>query len=204
MRIYDHSPEKFRCLVTVKKRLHGIFHHYPLDRFTFIVNHIDSYISGELLFKHAVGATISSENADLFYLQDFKQLIKINAANVNFENMSHIEAMVKGPCEVASKDDEVEEMFGLAKHLLNREYRITTQVPSNDSRKRFRTPSPVEDKFEGELKRIQLARSRMKHAYYSPISFRPEILLMKFPELDRTYKLVTPSRLYNKEDPSFE
>lgn len=151
VRIYGHSQEKFR-LATVKNRLHGIFHHYPLNRFTFIVNHIDGYISGELLFKHAVGATISSESADLFYLQDFKRLVKNNAANVNFKNMSHIEAMVKGPCEVALKDDEVEEMLGLAKHLLNREYRITTQLPSNNSRKRFRTPLPVGDELDEELK----------------------------------------------------
>lgn len=44
----------------------------------------------------------------------------------------------------------------------------------------------------------------MKHAFHSPVSFLLEILYEKFPELAEEYKLVTPSHLYENEDPSLD
>lgn len=76
-----------------------------------------------------------------------------------------------------------------------------TQFPGSAvSLKKFRTPSPVGDEFEGGLKRIQFAKNRMKHASLSPDSFFPDVIFQKFPEMTDEYKLVTSFRLFEAEN----
>lgn len=89
----------------------------------------------------------------------------------------------------------------MANHLLSKDAVFYQEA---ERRKRFSIPSPVDEEFEKQLKRIQLARIRMKHAFHSPVSFLSEILYEKFPELAEEYKLETPSRLYENEDFSLE
>lgn len=92
-------------------------------------------------------------------------------------------------------------MFHLAKHLFEREYRTMTRLPGSAvSLKRFRTPSPVGDEFEEELKRIQFAKNRMKHASLSPESFLPDIIFEKWPEMTDKYKIVTSFRLFEADE----
>lgn len=96
-------------------------------------------------------------------------------------------------------DSNIKEVFDVAINILNRSYSV--EILNNPRRgnraslKRARTPSPVRDIFDKQMKQIQLAKSRSKYASLAPEEFIPRDIFNKFPETSRKYKLTTSVRL---------
>lgn len=58
------------------------------------------------------------------------------------------------------------------------------------SRKRLRTPSPVVEQFDKQLKKLHFLKSRMKYASMTPQDFIPAEIFRFFPEIRGDYRLV--------------
>lgn len=99
---------------------------FPSLDFTLEIDDEKGYKNVKFLFNNVMKATISSGYVEVSYLGNFTQLRELDVANVFFENMSSVKAMVMvlpiGLNLIVVKDKEVEEMFSLAKHITNREY----------------------------------------------------------------------------------
>lgn len=128
-RIYNHLSltEKFQ-LATTSKFFYDTFHEYPLGDLILTIDHNLGYPKGEFLFRNIVKVTVSSAIVDSFYLSKFKCVKELNLAAVTFSKLTKAKAMVKSlPSSVQNitvQDEDVEELFRLSNHLLERDYNM--------------------------------------------------------------------------------